>query len=53
MTAITSGMLVPSNYWRAAVIAAVEARRIPEAAELREAYRELCIGPGDTTDDTA
>ncbi|GLW11924.1 hypothetical protein Misp01_70520 [Microtetraspora sp. NBRC 13810] len=43
LTAITSGLLVPSNYWRAAeVVAAVEARRLPEAGELREAYRELC-----------
>ncbi|MEV8639302.1 hypothetical protein AB0395_47380 [Streptosporangium sp. NPDC051023] len=43
LTAITSGLLVPSNYWRAAeVITAVEAHRVPEAAELREAYRELC-----------
>ncbi|WP_283139283.1 helix-turn-helix domain-containing protein [Rhizohabitans arisaemae] len=42
-TAIASGLLVPSHYWRAAeVIAAVEARRVPKAIELREAYRELC-----------
>jgi transcriptional regulator with XRE-family HTH domain len=42
LTAITSGYLVPSNYWRAAeVIAEIEARRLPEAVELREAYREL------------
>ncbi|WP_424536836.1 hypothetical protein ACOZ38_44585 [Sphaerisporangium viridialbum] len=45
LTAITSGLLVPSNYWRAAeVIAAVETHRIPEAVELRDAYQELC-GP--------
>ncbi|GGL00822.1 hypothetical protein Sme01_40800 [Sphaerisporangium melleum] len=45
LTAITSGLLVPSNYWRAAeVISAVETRHLPEVAELREAYRELC-GP--------
>ncbi|MEZ0073374.1 multiprotein-bridging factor 1 family protein [Planotetraspora sp. GP83] len=43
LTAITSGYLVPSNYWRAAeVIAAVEDRHLPQAVELREAYRELC-----------
>jgi transcriptional regulator with XRE-family HTH domain len=43
LTAVTSGVLVPSNYWRAAeVISAVEAARVPEAAELREAYGELC-----------
>ncbi|MFC0864303.1 helix-turn-helix domain-containing protein [Sphaerimonospora cavernae] len=42
LTAVTSGLLVPSNYWRAAeVITALESRRVPEAAELREAYREL------------
>jgi transcriptional regulator with XRE-family HTH domain len=45
LTAVTSGVLVPSNYWRAVeVIGAVEAARVPEVAELREAYRELC-GP--------
>ena len=50
MTAITSGRLVPSNYWRAAeVITAVEARRVPEAVELREAYREIC-GPEESQD---
>ncbi|MEU4535710.1 hypothetical protein AB0G15_12695 [Streptosporangium sp. NPDC023825] len=42
LTTITSGALVPSNYWRAReVIGAIETRRMPEAAELREAYREL------------
>ena len=46
MAAMTSGRLVPSNYWRAReVIAAVDARHLPEAVELRDAYRELC-GPG-------
>lgn len=43
LTAITSGVLVPSNYWRAGeVIGAVATARVPEAAELREAYQELC-----------
>ncbi|MCW2943383.1 MAG: transcriptional regulator, family [Actinoallomurus sp.] len=43
LTAVTSGVLVPSNYWRAAeVIGAVEATRVSEMTELREAYRELC-----------
>lgn len=43
LEAVTSGRLVPSNYWRAVeVIAAVEARSVPEAGELSEAYRELC-----------
>ncbi|MGH3389290.1 MAG: hypothetical protein ACRDOO_10480 [Actinomadura sp.] len=40
--AVTSGVLVPSNYWRAAeVIAGVQARQLPEATDLLEAYREL------------
>ncbi|MET8146208.1 helix-turn-helix transcriptional regulator [Sphaerisporangium sp. NPDC005288] len=43
LTAVTSGLLVPSNYWRAKeVIRAIEVRHLPEAVELREAYRELC-----------
>jgi hypothetical protein len=43
LTAVTSGLLVPSNYWRAAeVITAVEDRQLPEAPELREAYRDFC-----------
>jgi transcriptional regulator with XRE-family HTH domain len=47
LTAVTSGVLVPSNYWRAGeVIDAAEAARVPRATELREAYRELC-GPAD------
>jgi transcriptional regulator with XRE-family HTH domain len=40
--AISSGRVVPSNHWRAAeVVQAVEARQLPEASELREAYEEL------------
>jgi Helix-turn-helix domain len=43
LEAITSGRLVPSNYWRAReVIDAVAQRGMPEAAELGEAYREAC-----------
>lgn len=39
LEAVTSGRLVPSTYWRAGeVLQAVEARGVPEAAELREAY---------------
>lgn len=50
LEAVTSGRLVPSNYWRAAeVISAVEARSVPEAAELNEAYRELCAPADDTS----
>jgi hypothetical protein len=49
-TALTSGVLVPSNYWRAVeVIDAVETRSPPEAAELREAYQELCDGTDRTS----
>ncbi|WP_242902645.1 hypothetical protein [Actinomadura terrae] len=52
LEAVTSGRLVPSNYWRAEeVIAAVQALDVPKAAELNEAYRELCrpaeVGQGD------
>jgi hypothetical protein len=43
LEAITSGRLVPSNYWRAReVIQAVAERGVPEAAELADAYRETC-----------
>lgn len=42
LTAIESGKVVPSNRWRAAeVVSAVEARRLPEAVTLREAYEEM------------
>ncbi|MFI0487001.1 hypothetical protein [Actinomadura sp. 9N215] len=48
LEAVTSGRLVPSNYWRAAeVIRAVQARSVPEATELHEAYRELCAPAED------
>jgi transcriptional regulator with XRE-family HTH domain len=47
MQAVTSGRLVPSNYWRAReVVEAVEATGTSEAAPLREAYRETCAPPG-------
>jgi tetratricopeptide (TPR) repeat protein len=40
--AILSGRVVPSNHWRAAeVVDAVEARQLPEAQDLREAYEGL------------
>ncbi len=43
LEAITSGRLVPSNYWRARkIIRAVADRGVPEAAELAEAYQEAC-----------
>ncbi|MBB5936286.1 helix-turn-helix transcriptional regulator [Streptomyces zagrosensis] len=40
--AILSGRVVPSNHWRALeVVKVVEARQLPEASGLREAYQEL------------
>ena len=43
LEAITSGRIVPSNYWRAReVIQAVAERGIPQARELAEAYRDTC-----------
>jgi transcriptional regulator with XRE-family HTH domain len=40
--AILSGRVVPSNHWRVLeVVKAVEARQLPEAPELREAYEGL------------
>ncbi|HEU5471025.1 MAG TPA: XRE family transcriptional regulator [Actinophytocola sp.] len=40
--AISSGRVVPSNHWRAAeVIHAVEAKQLPEAAELRDAFEQM------------
>jgi transcriptional regulator with XRE-family HTH domain len=45
LRAISSGRVVPSSHWRAAeVVAAVEARQLPEAAVLREAFEELRRG---------
>jgi len=50
LQAVTSGRLVPSNYWRAReVVEAVEASGTSEAATLRDAYREFCaLGDGNT-----
>jgi hypothetical protein len=46
LAAVTSGRLVPSNYWRAAeVITALTKLRVPEAGELEEAYRNACGTP--------
>jgi hypothetical protein len=43
LEAVTSGRIVPSSYWRAReVIRAVADRGVPEAAELAEAYLEVC-----------
>jgi hypothetical protein len=44
MDAITSGRLVPSNFWRAKeVIRAIDARGVPEDVELRDAYESLRV----------
>jgi transcriptional regulator with XRE-family HTH domain len=46
LEAVTSGRLVPSNYWRAReVVQAIEATGTGEATELAEAYREFCKPP--------
>ncbi|MFE9007762.1 helix-turn-helix domain-containing protein [Streptomyces sp. NPDC007875] len=40
--AIQSGRVVPSNHWRALeIVKAVEARQLPEASGLREAYQGM------------
>jgi transcriptional regulator with XRE-family HTH domain len=45
LKAISSGRVVPSNHWRAAeVVKAVEARQLPEATVLREAYEGIRRG---------
>ncbi len=43
LEAITSGRIVPSNYWRAReVIRAIDGQGLPQARELAEAYRGIC-----------
>ncbi|TYK46744.1 transcriptional regulator [Actinomadura decatromicini] len=43
LEAVTSGRLVPSNYWRAAeVVTGVGELRVPEVGELKDAYRAFC-----------
>jgi transcriptional regulator with XRE-family HTH domain len=43
LAAVTSGLLVPSNYWRATeVIGVMDEHGVAVAGELREAYREHC-----------
>jgi hypothetical protein len=50
LQAVTSGRLVPSNYWRAReVVQAVTQAGPAEAAELAEAYREFCTPAGALT----
>jgi hypothetical protein len=50
LAAVTSGRIVPSNWWRATeVLHGVENAGVPELADLREAYRAcrpaLSAGP--------
>ncbi len=41
LAAVTSGRLVPSNYWRVAeVVTGIEERDAPDAATVREAFRD-------------
>lgn len=48
LEAVTSGRLVPSNYWRAReVITAVTGQGVPEARELTDAYRALALPAAD------
>lgn len=43
LDAVTSGLLVPSNFWRAReVISAVNGRGVPGSGDLGEAFREYC-----------
>jgi hypothetical protein len=42
LDALTSGLLVPSNYWRAAEVILIVENRGAAAAELHEAYAEYC-----------
>ncbi len=47
--AILSGRVVPSSHWRAEeVVNAVEARQLPEARDLREAYEDPRPGTGSS-----
>ncbi|HEY2764512.1 MAG TPA: helix-turn-helix transcriptional regulator [Pseudonocardiaceae bacterium] len=42
LAAMLSGMVVPSNHWRALeVVRAIEARGLPESRELRDAYEHM------------
>ena len=45
LTAVTSGLLVPSNYWRAEeIVDVIGDRGVSAAGDLREAFDEFC-GP--------
>jgi transcriptional regulator with XRE-family HTH domain len=50
LSAVTSGRIVPSNWWRATeVLSGVEQTGVPDANELREAYRTFRPTPGALT----
>ncbi|MCP2290971.1 hypothetical protein [Nocardia amikacinitolerans] len=41
LAAVASGRLVPSNYWRVSeVVSRIEDRGVPDAAMVREAFRD-------------
>jgi hypothetical protein len=42
LDAVTSGLLVPSNYWRAREVISALGPDGPGAKGLRDAYREFC-----------
>jgi transcriptional regulator with XRE-family HTH domain len=42
LDAVTSGLLVPSNYWRAREVISAVGQDGPGAGDLRDAYREFC-----------
>jgi tetratricopeptide (TPR) repeat protein len=44
LNAITSGLVVPSSWWRAAEVLATIPATVTGRAELADAYRELCAG---------
>lgn len=46
LAAMLSGMVVPSNHWRALeVVRAIEDRGLLEGRELRDAYEQMLLGP--------
>jgi hypothetical protein len=49
LTAITSGFVAPSNRWRALeVVTQVEAKQLPEATTLREAFESTATRKRET-----
>jgi tetratricopeptide (TPR) repeat protein len=47
LAAVTSGLLVPSNYWRAKeVVEVIDDRGVSGVRDLREAFDEFCVPSG-------